>query len=93
MMSLIFTDFYCRVCLLVWCVYSWGRPWSVCEVVFVPYLDAVVTVNVMRVLLFVLHVCMLRVCEGDGNADVGWMRCGCVDCRACGWYTWFKYCV
>ena len=30
----------------------------------VPYVDAVVAVNVMRVLLFVLHVCMLRGCEG-----------------------------
>ena len=35
----------------------------------VHYVDAVVAV--MRVLLFVLHVCMLRGCEGDGNADVG----------------------
>ena len=26
----------------------------------VPYVDAVVAVTVMRVLLFVLHVCMLR---------------------------------
>ena len=26
----------------------------------VPYVDAVVDVTVMRVLLFVLHVCMLR---------------------------------
>ena len=33
----------------------------------VPYVDAVVTV--MRVLLFAL--CMLRECEGDGNAVVG----------------------
>ena len=30
----------------------------------VPYVDAVVAVTVMRVLLFVLHVCMLRECEG-----------------------------
>ena len=30
----------------------------------VPYVDAVVPVTVMRVLLFVLHVCMLRECEG-----------------------------
>ena len=31
----------------------------------VPYVDEVVAVTVMRVLLFVvLHVCMLRVCEG-----------------------------
>ena len=29
----------------------------------VPYVDAVVAVTVMRVLLFVLHVCMLR--DGD----------------------------
>ena len=27
-------------------------------------MDAVVDVTVMRVLLFVLHVCMLRECEG-----------------------------
>ena len=37
----------------------------------VPYVDAVVAVNVMCVLLFVLHVCMLRECEVDGNAGVG----------------------
>ena len=37
----------------------------------VPCVDAVVAVTVMRVLLFVLHVCMLRECEGDGNAGVG----------------------
>ena len=30
----------------------------------VPYVDLVVPVTVMRVLLFVLHVCMLRECEG-----------------------------
>ena len=28
------------------------------------YVDAVVDVSVMRVLLFVLHVCMLRECDG-----------------------------
>ena len=33
-------------------------PWSVCEVVLVPYV-AVVAVSVMLVLLFVLHVYML----------------------------------
>ena len=33
-------------------------------------MDAVVAVAVMRVLLFVLHVCMLRECEGGGNACV-----------------------
>ena len=45
--------------------------WSVCEVVLVPYVDAV---TVMRVLLLVLHVCMLRECVGcecDNNAGVG----------------------
>ena len=30
----------------------------------VPYVDAVVAVTVMCVLLYVLHVCMLRVCDG-----------------------------
>ena len=30
----------------------------------VPYVDAVVAVSVMRVLLFLLHVWMLRECEG-----------------------------
>ena len=30
----------------------------------IPYVDAVVAVTVMRELLFVLHVCMLRECEG-----------------------------
>ena len=40
----------------------------------VPYVDAVVAGTVMRVLLFVLHVCLLRECgwfEVDGNAGVG----------------------
>ena len=30
----------------------------------VPYVDAVVSVTVMRVLLFVLLVCLLRECDG-----------------------------
>ena len=30
----------------------------------VPYVDALFAVTVMRVLLFVLHMCMLRECEG-----------------------------
>ena len=30
----------------------------------VPYVDAVVAVTVMRVLLFVLHVCLLREIDG-----------------------------
>ena len=57
----------------------------------VPYVNAVVDVTVMRVLLFVLHVVMLRECEGAGVG--GWMRCVCGECMACGWYTWFGYCV
>ena len=45
------------------CMCSCGRLWCVCEVVVVPYVDAVVAVTVMRVLLFVLHVCLLRECD------------------------------
>ena len=41
-----------------------GRLLSVCEVVVVPDVDAVVAVTVMRVLLFALHVCLLRECGG-----------------------------
>ena len=33
-------------------------------VLVVHYVDAVVAVTVMRVLLLVLHVCMLRQCDG-----------------------------
>ena len=37
--------------------------WYVCEVVVVPYVvGAAVEVTVMHVLLFVLHVCLLRYC-------------------------------
>ena len=42
-------------------LWSRGRLWSVCEVAVVPYVDAVVAVT--RV-LFVLHVCLLRGCDG-----------------------------
>ena len=63
------------VCVLVRCLLSCGSPWSVCEVVLVPYVvcavvvgavvvGAVVAVIVMHVLLFVLHVCMRQKCEG-----------------------------
>ena len=55
-----------NVCLCDVC----SRPRSACEVVLVPYVDAV---TVMCVLLIVLHVCMFRECEGDGNAGVGGM--------------------
>ena len=58
----------------------------------VPYVDVVVDVTVMCVRLFVLHVCMLRECEGGGNA-VWDGRGDCGECRACGWNTWLRYCV
>ena len=45
------------------CLCGVCSPWSVCEVAVVPYVvGAVVAVTVMHVLLFVLHVCMLRDC-------------------------------
>ena len=38
-------------------------PWSVCEVVVVPYVvGVIVVVTVMHVLVIVLHVCMLQEC-------------------------------
>ena len=58
----------------------------------VPYVDEVVAVTVMCVLLFVLHACLLRECDGVRLTAMlvwGWMRCG--ECGACGWYTWFRY--
>ena len=58
------------LCPCVVSVVMWSL-WSVCESVVVHYVDAVVVVTVMRVLLFVLRVCMLRQCEGDGNIGVG----------------------
>ena len=48
--------------------------------------------TVMRVLLFVLHVCMLRECEGDGHAGVVVVSSGHVGGTR-RWYTWFRYCV
>ena len=45
------------------CLCGVCSPWSVCEVVVVPYVvGAVVVVTGMHVLLFVLHVCLLRDC-------------------------------
>ena len=52
----------CVVSVVMW---SCGRLWCVCEVVVVPYVDAVAAATVMRVLLFVLHVCLLRECDGS----------------------------
>ena len=56
--SLTFTAGSMSLC----CVCS--RLWSVCEVVVVCYVDAVLAVTVMRVLLFVFLVCLLRWCDG-----------------------------
>ena len=47
------------LCPCVVSVFPW-RILSVCEVIAIQYVDAVVAVTVMRVLLFVLHVGMLR---------------------------------
>ena len=62
-----------------------SHPLSDCEVVFVPYVDAV---TVMYVLLYVMRVCMLRECEGcegDDNAGVwGQGMCGCSGCECMG---------
>ena len=86
--------FLSRLLLLDVCVcgvYMHVMVWSVCEVVLVPYVDVVVAV--MRVLFFVLHVCMLRECEGDGNAVLGpaevwlWLVRGVSIWR----YTWFRF--
>ena len=57
----------------------------------VPYVvDAVVAVTVMHVVLFLLHVCMLRECDGARvTAMMVWGRCGCGEC-VYGWYTWFR---
>ena len=49
--------------VLVLSLKSGGRLCFVGEVVVVPYEDTVVALTVMRLLLFVLHVCMLRKCD------------------------------
>ena len=56
--SLTFTAGHVSLCCVC------GRIWSVCEFVVVHYVDEVVAVTVMHVLLFVLHVCLLRECDG-----------------------------
>ena len=58
--------------------------WFVCEVVLVSYVDAMVGVTVMRVLLFVLDLCMLREYEGARvTAMLVWRTgmCGWDECR------------
>ena len=71
----------CVVSVVMW---SCGRILSVFGVVAVPHMDAVVAVTVVRFPLVVLHVCMLRECEGVRVTAMlvrGWMRCGCGECR------------
>ena len=57
----------------------------------VPFVvSAVVVVTVMHVLLFVLHVCVLRECEGCGQCWCGVRgTCGCGEC-VYGLYTWVR---
>ena len=50
------------------CLCGECSAWSVCEVVVVPYVVA--ALNVMHVLLFVLHVCMLQECEGAKVTEI-----------------------
>ena len=52
------------MCPCVVSVVTWLSLVSVCEVVVVPHVDEVVAVTVVRVLLFVLRVCLLRECDG-----------------------------
>ena len=58
----------------------------------VPYVDAVVAVTVMHVLMIVLHVCLLRMCDG---ARLTAMLVGRMDEVSAGHVggTWFRYCV
>ena len=66
---------------------------SVCEVVLVSYVDAVVAVTVIHVLLFVLHVCMLREGAKVTAMLVWWYGGSFVVVSACheyGWFTWFS---
>ena len=63
-------------------------------VVVVPYVNVVFAVTVMRVLLFVLHVCLLRECDGVRlTAMLVWGLIRCGECRTCVWYTEYRYCV
>ena len=74
----------------LWCVctmLSCGRLWSVCQVVVVRYVDAVAALTVMRVLLFVLYVCMLREC--DGTKLTAMLVCGIDEV----WLLWMVHMV
>ena len=62
----VYVDLQCGeiyLTFLALCMWSCDRPWSVGEVIVVPYLDAMVAVTVKRVPLFLLHVCLLRECD------------------------------
>ena len=53
----------------------------------VPYVDVM---TVKRILLFVVHVRMLRECEGARVTAMlvwGMDEVCCDECRACEWYT------
>ena len=57
-------------------------------------MDAVVAVTDTCTVVCVACVYAERV--GARVAEMlmwGWRRCGCGKCRACEWYTWFRYCV
>ena len=56
----------------------------VCVVVFIPYVDAVVSVTVIHVLLCVLPVCMLRECEGTKVTEMLVWWVGEVTCEYMG---------
>ena len=76
---------------MVWC-YVYASPDALCRWQFqvsIYYVYYVTGYYRYINTLLLLHVCMLRECEGNGNAGVG----GEGVCSACGWYTWFRYCV
>ena len=56
--------------LLGLCVVMWSSLVCV-RGCFSTHVSVVGEMTVMRVLLSVFHVCILRECEGDGNAGVG----------------------
>ena len=65
---------------------------SVCEVVLVPYVDAVVAVTDSCTVVCVACVYAERGCEGDSNAGVGYGGSFVVVSawHEYGWYTWFS---
>ena len=82
-------------------MWSCGRVWSacevVCEVVFVPYVEAVV------LWLRCVYCCLCCICVCWKSARVRWWRkcwcgawgCSCGECGVWvnGWYTWFRFCA